>query len=91
VVTPTGSVQQSDILNNGKYALYVSSPNNPATVIDATDNWWGTTDSAAIEARIYHQIDNSAHPLVKYTPFARKPFHEKSNSPDSDTLRMLRE
>jgi hypothetical protein len=87
VVTPAGSVRQCNILGNGTFAFYVSSPNNPNTVIEATDNWWGVGDSAAIELLIYHQDDNAAHPLVDYVPFAKEPFGTSNlTPPDSSAL-----
>jgi hypothetical protein len=84
VVTPTGSVHQCNILSNGEYAWYVSTPNYPVTILDATDNWWGTADSAAIEALIYHHIDDTSHPTVDYIPCAAGPF-EFSDSTVTDT------
>jgi hypothetical protein len=84
-LTPTGRIRQCNILNNGEYALYVSSTNYPITILDATDNWWGTTDSTAIEDMVYHQIDLSFHPLVDYTPFADSAF-EYGNPLAADTI-----
>jgi len=50
------------------------SEDDSATVIDATNNYWGVTDSALIEAVIYHLTDSIQIPLVNYIPFAPEPF-----------------
>lgn len=59
-----------NILNNGEYAIYLEGRNDDTTVIDAVNNWWGVTDSAAIEDIVYHNHDNSTFPIVDYVPFA---------------------
>lgn len=61
-------------MNNGDYAFYVSSCNDPTTVIDATNNWWGIADSASIEAMVYHKADNPNCPVIDYVPFADSSF-----------------
>ncbi|HWG90856.1 MAG TPA: NosD domain-containing protein [Candidatus Thermoplasmatota archaeon] len=38
-----------------------------------TNNWWGTTDPAAIEASIYDAHDNANLGLVYYEPFLQAP------------------
>jgi len=67
-------VHECNIVNNGEYAFYVSSCNDPTTVIDATNNWWGIVDSASIEAMVYHHADNPSCPIIDYVPFADSSF-----------------
>ena len=67
-------MQECNIVDNGEYAFYVSACNDPTTVIDATNNWWGITDSASIEAMVYHHADNPTCPVVDYVPFADSSF-----------------
>lgn len=69
---PTGSVHDCNIINNGRYAIYADASNYPAITIDATNNWWGMTDSVAIENLIYHNPDNFRYPLVLYIPCAKE-------------------
>ena len=59
-----------NILNNIPYAIYAASGDDPVTVIDATGNWWGVTDSTAIEDMIFHNLDSSLFPVVDYVPFS---------------------
>ena len=42
-------------------------------MIAAGDNWWGTADSSAIEELLFHRDDNSAYPVIDFTPFAISP------------------
>jgi flagellar hook assembly protein FlgD len=37
--------------------------------ITAENNWWGENTSLAVEAKIFHKIDDSAFPNVDFTPF----------------------
>ncbi len=67
-------MQACNIVNNGEYAFYASACNDPTTVIDATNNWWGIADSASIEAIVYHQADDPGCPAVYYVPFTDGPF-----------------
>ena len=37
--------------------------------VNATNNWWGTTDASAIETKICHHADDLAYPTVTFQPF----------------------
>jgi hypothetical protein len=63
-------VHGSNIINSGVYAFYTSICSDWTTVINAEENWWGTTDSATIEAMIYHSVDKPTAPVVDYIPCA---------------------
>ncbi len=67
-------MQQTNIVDNGPYAFYASACHDPWTVIDATNNWWGKTDSISIEAMVYHQVDDPDCALVDFIPFADSAF-----------------
>ena len=48
---PSVTVNGSSIHSNGGWQYYTNSFDDPAgTVLDATQNWWGTTSTAAIAA-----------------------------------------
>jgi hypothetical protein len=78
-------VHASNIYNNGVYAMLAISEDDSASVIDATNNYWGVTDSSLIEALIYHLTDSIHIPLVKFVPFATEPFDiDDTSSTDPD-------
>jgi parallel beta-helix repeat protein len=52
---PNVTVNNNNIENNGKYNFYLYTGKN----IDASNNWWGTTDTQVIENSIY---DNTFEP-----------------------------
>ena len=62
-------------MNNSGYAFYTSVCYDPTTTINATENWWGKTDSASIEALVYHQADDPDCPVVDFVPFADSAFN----------------
>jgi len=68
VCTITGN----NLLNNGDYKIKAW---NPSPIdIDATDNWWNTTDIMEIEASIYDYYDDLTLRKVVYEPIAVAPF-----------------
>jgi hypothetical protein len=42
-------------------------------VVDATNNWWGTTDEAVIDQFIYDYNDDLDTLKVVYEPYATSP------------------
>lgn len=42
---------------------------NPAYLVNATENWWSTTDSNIIEARIFDGRNHSGRARVDYDPY----------------------
>ncbi len=59
-----------NIIDHPGFAYYASSCSDPSTVLGAEDNWWGVTDSASIEALVYHRDDYATAPVVDFIPFA---------------------
>jgi subtilisin family serine protease len=55
--------------NQGQYDLY----NGSSLPIAATRNWWGTTETAVIDKRIYDQQDDLDLGPVSYTPILNAP------------------
>lgn len=70
------TLNDNDIYGNsgsgGSYDLYNNNANT-ASDLDATNNYWNTSDLAAIEARIFHGIDDANLGLVNYQPFRTSP------------------
>ena len=63
-----------NITDDGNFAFYASACTDTETVIDAEDNWWGTTDLSEIESMIWHHSDYASAPTVDFTPCADEPF-----------------
>jgi parallel beta-helix repeat protein len=79
-----GAMPVEIIFNNidsNNYAVFVEY-NDPQISIDMTYNWWGTTDAALIDQKIYDQKDNGTLSLVNYASFLATP----AVSPDSIPL-----
>ncbi|MEX2963694.1 FlgD immunoglobulin-like domain containing protein [Microbulbifer sp. TYP-18] len=68
---PVPVVTGNSIDANTGYNYYASSFGNAAlTVLDATDNWWGTTNPAQIAAKIYDWSDSpTSAPVVNYSGY----------------------
>ncbi|MEW5251350.1 FlgD immunoglobulin-like domain containing protein [Microbulbifer sp. 2201CG32-9] len=68
---PAPVVTGNSIDANTGYNYYASSFGNAAlTVLDATDNWWGTTNPAQIAAKIYDWSDSpTSAPVVNYSGY----------------------
>ncbi len=65
-------INYNNLVNHCKYEISlwdVLGNNN----VDATNNWWGTTDVATIQARIYDHRDNWDLAYVLYEPFLTSP------------------
>lgn len=60
----TVTIQYNNIYNNLNYDIESSSPYNFA----AANNWWGTTETAQIEQKIYDINDNFNLGKVEYLP-----------------------
>jgi hypothetical protein len=61
-----------DNVNSGStiYDYYTLSFGNPSTtVLDATGNWWGTTDAAVIALHIIDWTDGSTLPIVNFAGY----------------------
>jgi len=63
-------VHNCNITGNGEYAFHAYSRDPSPVTIWASDNWWGTADSAMIEEMIHHFPDSLDQPTIQYVPFA---------------------
>jgi parallel beta-helix repeat protein len=67
----TFGVEQNNIHGNGRYAIEQGSQSQAG--VDATNVWWGTTDSSAIDAEIYDFYDDPYLGVVSFNPFLSGP------------------
>jgi len=59
------TINYNNLVNDRKYEIYLD---EVANAIDARSNWWGTTDTDSIDARIYDCSDDTSLGKVFYTP-----------------------
>ena len=64
------TVNYNSLYDNGSYDLYTYTYYEAFGVtIDATHNWWGTTDPAVIGQNIYDYSDSAWSTFINYEPF----------------------
>jgi len=67
----TTTFTQNNILANSEYDVKATSATN--LNLDARMNWWGTTDTAAIDQHIFDWLDNSSLGFINYSPVLTMP------------------
>lgn len=69
---PTLTVKNNNLENNGNYSFYLYTGNN----VDATSNWWGTTDTQAIENSVWDSTFEPYDGTVTINPILTAPNQE---------------
>jgi hypothetical protein len=64
-------IYENDILENASYSVKLGQ--TQAEDLDFSNNWWGTADSAAIEASLFDKTKEPTLGRVKYVPFLPGP------------------
>ncbi|WP_444902556.1 right-handed parallel beta-helix repeat-containing protein [Microbulbifer sp. SSSA007] len=72
---PAPLVTGNSLYGNSSYNYYTQYfANSSSTTLDATGNWWGTTDPSQIKAKIYDWTDSPTYnPVVDYRNFLDGP------------------
>lgn len=70
---PNPNIQQNDIFSNSEYDFYVNRSEND---IQATNNWWGTTNETAIRQKIFDKQKNGEVGNVYINPISQHPFNQ---------------
>jgi len=78
VYGPITEIHYSKIYNNSPYDIY----NEIGTDVDATYNWWGTTNETVIKEHIYDYYDDYNLGRVLYKPFLVPPVANFVFSPE---------
>ena len=65
-------INYNNIYENIPYNVYNGNPQGSPDV-NATNNWWGTTDESTIQAHIYDWYDDSSLGIVDYIPYLMEP------------------
>jgi parallel beta-helix repeat protein len=83
--SPTPTIVNNNIEDNTNYNLRISS--NTQVNIDAANNWWGTTDTAEIDKKIwdYNDSDDFNTGKVNYTPFLTETNSQAMPDPNAPT------
>ncbi len=68
--SPAPTVNRSSLYGNGNYAVYLYGAANSSAVLDFTENWWGTTNTTAINGSIRDHYDDPNAAYIDYIPFA---------------------
>ncbi len=67
LASPSPTILNNNIQNNSEYSIYLNS--GSSNDINATYNWWGTTDAQAINQTIYDFKDDFNLGTVSFVPF----------------------
>ncbi len=71
---PTPLINENSLFDNGSWAVYANDYFDPRLKIDATSNWWGTTDFSAIAASIRDYSDDTLEaPTVDFSSLLNGP------------------
>ncbi len=73
----SASIVHNNIYGNTQYSVYLTGSSN----VDASGNWWGTTDTQAISQSIYDSKSDFTLGTVTYTPILNQPSSEAPSSP----------
>jgi parallel beta-helix repeat protein len=81
--SPTPTIINNNIEENSHYNLRMTP--SVQVNITATDNWWGTTDTAVIDQKIWDYEDDFELGKVNYTPFLTAPNPQAVPDPNAPT------
>jgi len=66
---PSSTIRNNNIYGNGRFNLYSEATSD----VDATNNWWGTTDQTSIKQSIYYVENNYKYGTVIFVPYLNEP------------------
>jgi len=69
-ISSSATINYNNLVNEGQYEIYLDDIDNN---IDGTNNWWGTTNTDSIDARIYDYHDDITLGIVLYEPILTSP------------------
>nr|QNO50101.1 hypothetical protein GDOAKEED_00005 [Methanosarcinales archaeon ANME-2c ERB4] len=75
--TSTPHIRYTNMYNNSEYNIY----NAHSSDITAPNNWWGTTDTDAINDSIYDHYDAPSCGIVYYNPYLNAPAGTTDTTP----------
>jgi hypothetical protein len=84
---PAPIVNNNNIFNNSAFYEVYDSDQQGGTNMDVTKNWWGTTDDAKIQDKIYDWFDDNTLGIVNYSPYLAKPDTAAPVSPPNGVIK----
>lgn len=78
--SPYSDIQYNNIFHNSPYSLY-RVPSYYSYIVQANNNWWGTSDEAEINNLIYDYYDNWNLGKVDYSSYLQVPDSDAPISP----------
>ena len=78
----TPYIRYTNMYNNSPYNMY----NAQSSDITAPNNWWGTTDTDAINNSIYDHHDTPSYGIVYYNPYLNAPAGATDTTPPTLTI-----
>jgi hypothetical protein len=82
LLTVPAVIYHNNIENSSQYSITVGTSGK----VNATYNYWGTTDQSVIANSIYDNKNDSSLGPVNFKPFLSEPFREQSSQPASSIL-----
>ncbi|HLC01230.1 MAG TPA: right-handed parallel beta-helix repeat-containing protein [Candidatus Bathyarchaeia archaeon] len=82
----TAKISFNNIHNNTQNNIYLSPSPYRSNEIDATNNYWGTTNKDSINQTIYDNKNDSRIAKVNFEPFLNEPY--SSQPPTEETRRL---
>jgi parallel beta-helix repeat protein len=76
------TIAYNNIVENSEYNIYLTRHTTPSDV-EASNNWWGSTDKTVIEKSIYDYRHDFDLGKVNYTPFLREPNSQAMPDPNA--------
>ncbi|MCP4768212.1 MAG: right-handed parallel beta-helix repeat-containing protein [Gammaproteobacteria bacterium] len=67
---PQPQIRNNQIHDNTQLDFVVAEFGDPETVLDVTNNWWGTVDPVLIRDEIYDHTDDPLRPYVDFGEYA---------------------
>ena len=72
-ITNNPGINNNNIFNNSAFYEMYNGNAQGTTNLAATNNWWGTSDDATIQTKIYDWFDNNTLGIVNYSPYVITP------------------
>jgi hypothetical protein len=84
---PGPVVNNNNIFSNSAFFEVYDSDQQGGANMDVTKNWWGTSDDASIQQKLYDWFDENALGIINYSPYLAKPDTAAPVSPPATVIK----